>query len=145
MTARPIDEAQHSADAWELAARKMEGRADKLAPHSPASAAICRDMAAELRSRAPVAAPLIDERSIGRTQGVNRVLAWLQARGLEWLTVEYLRETRATPADEAPVCETCDGHGVLSRLMPAHEHGGGYWTEPCPDCTPPADEQKERP
>lgn len=55
MTPRTIDTVQHAADAWELAARSREAEADRLEPFSPMAAAIGREMAADLRARAPTA------------------------------------------------------------------------------------------
>lgn len=30
-----------------------------------------------------------------------------------------------------PVCQTCDGNGMIGGLLP---NGGGHDSEPCPDC-----------
>ncbi|MFZ5699696.1 MAG: hypothetical protein ACOY9J_13475 [Pseudomonadota bacterium] len=34
-----------------------------------------------------------------------------------------------------PACMTCSGHGMIGGLLP---NGGGYESDPCPDCTAPA-------
>lgn len=34
-----------------------------------------------------------------------------------------------------PACMTCNGHGMIGGLLP---NGGGYESDPCPDCTAPA-------
>lgn len=41
-----------------------------------------------------------------------------------------------TMIDASPkggTCGTCNGHGMIGGLLPA---GGGYESEPCPDCSP---------
>ena len=52
---------------------------------------------------------IAEERRIGRSQGVNHVLAWLQRKGHYWLTVEYLREAEeARRTDNRAAKETPD-------------------------------------
>lgn len=47
----------------------------------------------------------------------------------------------ASPAK--PVCESCDGNGMIGRFVSYGENGAGWEDSPCPDCTP-APEQREK-
>lgn len=33
-------------------------------------------------------------------------------------------------------CRTCNGHGLVGGFVSDGDGGGGYDSEPCPDCTP---------
>jgi len=46
-----------------------------------------------------------------------------------------LRDALIDASPKGGTCGTCNGHGMVGGLLPA---GGGYESEPCPDCSGPS-------